>query len=167
VNVSAVQFQGEKFSEIVGAALEQSGIAPQRLEVELTESIFFDDGPDITKEIKALKEMGVRIALDDFGTGFSSLSLLRTVPFDKIKIDRSFIRGIGQSRQSLAILRSVASLGLDLNIVTTAEGVETREQLEIVNREGCTEAQGYFFSPPVPEDNIRGCISTIADRMAS
>jgi diguanylate cyclase (GGDEF)-like protein len=167
VNVSAVQFLGEKFSEVVGAALEQSGIAPQRLEIELTESIFFDAGPDITKEIYALKEMGVRIALDDFGTGFSSLSLLRTFPFDKIKIDQTFIRGIGQSRQSRAILRSVASLGMDLNIVTTAEGVETREQLAIVHREGCTEAQGYFFSPPVPEDNIRSCITTIADRMAS
>src|SRR5262249_17436192 len=96
------------------------------------------------------KEMGVRIALDDFGTGFSSLSLLRTVPFDKIKIDRSFIRGIGQSRQSLAILRSVASLGLDLNIVTTAEGVETREQLEIVNSRGMHRSPGILLQPPGP-----------------
>ena len=98
-----------------------------------------------------LRELGVRIALDDFGTGYSSLSYLRSFPFDKIKIDRCFVTDLSEaSEDALAILRAVASLGISLGIATTAEGVETKEQLERVREEGCTEMQGYFFSPPRP-----------------
>jgi diguanylate cyclase (GGDEF)-like protein len=166
VNLSVAQFRGTKVSKMVARALEETKLPAQRLELEITETLLLGDEPSVWRELRTLKDMGVRIAMDDFGTGFSSLGLLSTFSFDKIKIDRSFIRDVGQREVSLAILRSIAALGLDLGIVTTAEGIETREQLEIVRREGCKEVQGFFFSPPVTDTDVVACIKACAQRAA-
>jgi EAL domain-containing protein (putative c-di-GMP-specific phosphodiesterase class I) len=109
-----------------------------------------------------LRAQGVRISLDDFGTGYSSLSYLRSFPFDKIKIDRSFVQELASRDDSMAIVRAVAGLGRSLGIVTTAEGVETEEQLELLRREGCTQAQGYLFSPPRPAAEVESMLSDVS-----
>jgi diguanylate cyclase (GGDEF)-like protein len=166
VNLSVAQFRGTKLSKMVAKVLEETELPAQRLELEITETLLLGDEPSVRKELHTLKDMGVRIAMDDFGTGYSSLGLLSTFPFDKIKIDSSFIRDIGQRDVSLAIFRSIAALGTDLGIVTTAEGIETREQLEIVRREGCKEVQGFFFSPPVLDTEVMTCIKACARRAA-
>ena len=108
-----------------------------------------------------LKELGVSVAMDDFGTGYSSLGYLRSFPFDKIKIDQSFIRDLSNNGESLAILRAVVGLGSSLDIVTTAEGVETQNQLEILRTEGCTDVQGYFFSPPKSAVEMRELLNAL------
>ncbi len=117
-------------------------------ELEITELVLMQDDKAALKLLRQLKGLGVTIAMDDFGTGYSSLGYLRSFPFDKIKIDQSFIRDLAKSKDSLAILRAVVGLGRSLNIVTLAEGVETQRQLEVLRTEGCIEAQGYFFSQP-------------------
>jgi EAL domain-containing protein (putative c-di-GMP-specific phosphodiesterase class I) len=104
--------------------------------------------------LRELRGLGVRISMDDFGTGYSSLSYLRSFPFDKIKIDRSFIHNVGTDADSMAIVRAVAGLGSSLGMMTTGEGVETQEELDYLKREGCTEAQGFFFSRPKPASEI-------------
>jgi EAL domain-containing protein (putative c-di-GMP-specific phosphodiesterase class I) len=106
-----------------------------------------------------LRAHGVRISLDDFGTGYSSLSYLRSFPFDKIKIDRSFVQELASREDSMAIVRAVTGLGRSLGITTTAEGVETAEQLDLLRREGCTQAQGYLFSPPRPAADVESMLS--------
>ena len=166
VNLSVAQFRGTKLSKMVANVLEETQLPAQRLELEITETLLLGDEPSVRRELHTLKEMGVRIAMDDFGTGYSSLGLLSTFPFDKIKIDSSFIRDLGQRDVSLAIFRSIAALGMDLGITTTAEGIETREQLEIVRREGCKEVQGFFFSPPVRDSEVLACIKACAQRAA-
>ena len=108
-----------------------------------------------------MKSLGVRISMDDFGTGYSSLSYLRSFPFDKIKIDRSFIRELGNDSDGIAIIRAVTHLGRNLNMITIAEGVETQEQLDILRAEGCTQVQGYFFSRPRPAGEVLGLIKKI------
>src|SRR5262249_34977458 len=126
-----------------------------RLELEITESVLLHDNAATVATLHQLRSLGVRIAMDDFGTGYSSLSYLRSFPFDKIKIDRCFVKDLGEeSAGSVAILRAVANLGLSLGMVTTAEGVETEEQVAKVREEGCTEMQGFFFSPPRPKAEI-------------
>ena len=131
-------------------ALAAARLAPHRLELEITEAVLLQDDEAIIAMLHQLRALGVRIAMDDFGTGYSSLSYLRSFPFDKIKIDRSFIKDIERNRGSAVIIRAIANLGTSLGIVTTAEGVETEEQLELVRRAGCTEMQGYLASPPRP-----------------
>jgi len=126
-----------------------SGVEASRLELEITESVLLQNRETTRVTLHQLHDLGVRIALDDFGTGFSSLSYLRSFPFDKIKIDQSFIAGLGEgNEESLAIVRAVARLGASLGVATTAEGVETQAQLEIARREGFTEAQGFFIGRP-------------------
>ena len=154
VNVSPVQFKNNDFVGQVTEALEKSGLEAGRLELEITESVFLDDNDHNLMVLHDLRKLGVRIALDDFGTGYSSLSYLRSFPFDKIKIDRSFISSLADRTDSIAIVKAVADLGLRLGMSTTAEGIETEEQLDAVRREGCTEVQGYLFSPPLPENAI-------------
>ena len=134
--------------------MKQSGLAPGRLELEITETVLLQDSEGTLAKLHQLRELGARISMDDFGTGYSSLSYLRRFPFDKIKIDRSFIRDLSKHEDSIAIVRAVAALGKSLGMATTAEGVETAEQLERVRIEGCTEVQGYFFSPPRPAAEI-------------
>jgi len=148
VNVSPGQFKTAGFVNVVKNALAKSGLATSRLELEITELVLIQDSDGALAMLNQLKELGVRVAMDDFGTGYSSLGYLRSFPFDRIKIDQSFIRDLPKNKESLAILRAVVGLGSSLNIVTTAEGVETRNQLEILKTEGCTDVQGYFFSAP-------------------
>ncbi|GJE09473.1 bifunctional diguanylate cyclase/phosphodiesterase [Methylobacterium longum] len=148
VNVSAVQFQQPGLEQVILSALVASGLSPRRLELEITESVLMRDSDAAITCLHRLKALGVRIALDDFGTGFSSLSYLRRFPFDKIKIDRSFIRDIADP-DTAAIVRAIVGIGARLGATVTAEGVETQEQLEQVRQEGCTEVQGFFYSRPV------------------
>ena len=148
VNVSAVQFRGDSLPLRVAAVLARSGLDPTRLELEITESVLLHDNDHNMRVLHALKRLGVRIALDDFGTGFSSLSYLRFFPFDKLKLDRSFVNDIGYSAQSEAIIRAAGEMGTALSMITTAEGVETAEQLAWLRAHGWSQAQGYFVGRP-------------------
>ena len=154
VNLSAVQFKGTDLVGIVIEALERSGLPAERLELEVTESLLLDQDPKTLQLLHLLQHLGVRIALDDFGTGYSSLSYLRSFPFDKIKIDQTFVRDVPQREDCAAIVTAVAQLAKSLNMRTVAEGVETNEHLEKVRAAGCTQAQGYLFSRPVPASDI-------------
>jgi len=150
VNLSPVQFRNRGLVTTVTQALAAARLAPNRLELEITEAVLLQDDETIVSMLHQLRALGVRISMDDFGTGYSSLSYLRSFPFDKIKIDRSFIKDIDRNRDSAVIIRAIASLGTSLGIETTAEGIETVEQLDVVRRAGCTEMQGYLVSPPRP-----------------
>jgi diguanylate cyclase (GGDEF)-like protein/PAS domain S-box-containing protein len=155
VNLSPAQFRSRYLVQTVVRALANSGLRPDRLELEITESVLLLDSDNTRGCLYQLRDLGVRISMDDFGTGYSSLSYLRSFPFDKIKIDRSFVSELDEKDDCLAIVRAVAGLGASLRISTTAEGVETQEQLGKIRAEGCTEAQGYLFSPPVAAVQIR------------
>jgi diguanylate cyclase (GGDEF)-like protein/PAS domain S-box-containing protein len=159
VNLSPVQFKNPNLTSTVMAALKTSGLPASRLELEITESVLLQNSEATLTTLHELRAQGVRISLDDFGTGYSSLSYLRSFPFDKIKIDRSFVQELASRDDSMAIVRAVAGLGRSLGIVTTAEGVETEEQLELLRREGCTQAQGYLFSPPRPAAEVESMLS--------
>ncbi len=163
VNLSAAQFKGPGLVQTVVRALAASGLDPNRLELEITESVMLQDSETALAMLSQLRDLGVRIALDDFGTGYSSLSYLRKFPFGRIKIDRGFVSELSEAREdSLAIVRSVIRLGNSLGMATTAEGVETKQQLDRVRSEGCTEAQGYYFSPPRPAAEIACMLRTRA-----
>jgi diguanylate cyclase (GGDEF)-like protein len=149
VNVSPLQFKGGQLAKAVTAALAQAGLPAARLELEITEGTLLDETNLAVQTLQSLRQLGVRVSMDDFGTGYSSLSYLRKFPFDKIKIDQSFIRRLGIDQDSDAIVRAVAHLGTTLGIRTTAEGVETAEQLARVRSEGCTEVQGYLTGRPL------------------
>lgn len=155
VNVSAVQFANQDFPAVVTRSLAHSGLEPDRLELELTESIFVGDSDETEKMFKALKEIGVRIALDDFGTGYSSLSYLRAAPFDKIKVDKSFVDSCTQNdKNSAMIIAAIIGLSNALNMETTVEGVEAFDQLEVVRERGAKLIQGFLYSRPLKEDVI-------------
>ncbi|MDP1028160.1 EAL domain-containing protein [Sphingomonas sp. KR1UV-12] len=149
VNVSALQFRSPGFQSVVLQALAASGLEPRRLEVEITESVFLDGEGPVVALLHRLRAMGVRIALDDFGTGYSSLSYLRSFPFDKIKIDRSFVIPVAEDKSAAAIVQAIIDLAAALKTDTTAEGVETEEQLAALRAQGCGTIQGYLFSRPV------------------
>ncbi|HEX2725465.1 MAG TPA: EAL domain-containing protein [Beijerinckiaceae bacterium] len=150
VNLSPVQFRSTSLVPAVVQALSASGLAPGRLELEITESVLLDDSDRNLAILRQIRELGVRIAMDDFGTGYSSLSYLRRFHFEKVKIDRSFISDVAKNAESRAIVRAITGMCSNLGMATTAEGVETAEQLGCVTSEGCTEAQGYYFSPAKP-----------------
>ncbi|MCA1429881.1 MULTISPECIES: EAL domain-containing protein [unclassified Bradyrhizobium] len=154
VNLSPVQFKSPNLIAAVTEALAISGLGARRLELEITESVLLQNSEATLTTLHELRAMGVRISLDDFGTGYSSLSYLRSFPFDKIKIDRSFVSELATREDSMAIIRAVTGLGRSLGIVTTAEGVENDAQLELLRREGCTQAQGYLFSKPRPASDV-------------
>jgi diguanylate cyclase (GGDEF)-like protein len=154
VNLSAAQFRNSTLALSVTAALGASGLDAKRLELEITESVLLQDDRTVLDALHQMRGLGVRISMDDFGTGYSSLSYLRSFPFDKIKIDRSFIRELGRKNDCVAIIRAVTRLGNNLGMATTAEGVETEEQLEILRAEGCTQAQGFLFSTPRPAAEV-------------
>jgi diguanylate cyclase (GGDEF)-like protein len=160
VNLSPAQFKCGDPIEAVLAALSESGVAASRLEIEITESVMLQDSAATLATLRRLHDAGVRIALDDFGTGYSSLSYLRSFPFDKIKIDGSFIRNVSDEESSLAIIRAVTGLSKSLGMATTAEGVETPEQLELVRSEGCTQAQGYLIGRPRPASELGEWLDT-------
>ncbi|TDG31360.1 GGDEF domain-containing protein [Paracraurococcus ruber] len=150
VNVSSQQFHEERFLATVREALEDSGLPPGRLELEVTESAMLHDSEKMLAVLNSLRAMGVRLSMDDFGTGYCALNYLQKFPFDKIKIDQSFVRNLGSKEESDAIVRAVASLGVSLGIKTIAEGIETQDQADLVLDAACGEGQGYLFSRPVP-----------------
>ncbi len=154
VNLSPVQFRGNRLERIIEQALERSGLRPGRLELEITESILLSDDEATLDTLHRVRDLGVGISMDDFGTGYSSLSYLHKFPFDKIKIDRSFIIDITRKEAGREVVRAITALSKGLGMTTVAEGVETNEQLRLLRLEGCTEVQGYLFSPPVPGSRI-------------
>jgi diguanylate cyclase (GGDEF)-like protein len=150
VNVSAAQFKNHDLTQMVARVLEDTGLAPNRLELEITESLLLRDVDANLATLRSLKGLGIRISLDDFGTGYSSLGSLRSFPFDKIKIDRSFVTDLERSPNAAAIVHAVLALGRSLGMSTCAEGVESKAQLAYLRDEGCSEAQGYYYSRPRP-----------------
>jgi diguanylate cyclase (GGDEF)-like protein len=165
VNVSPAQFKSRSLALAVTSALAASGLPPQRLELEITESVLLNETEATLATLHQLRDLGVQISMDDFGTGYSSLSYLRSFPFDKIKIDRSFIRDLSETDESVAIVRAVAGLGRNLGMATTAEGVETDEQLDQLRDEGCTEVQGYLFSEPLPATDVISLLDKVRRQM--
>jgi EAL domain-containing protein (putative c-di-GMP-specific phosphodiesterase class I) len=164
VNLSARQLSTAGFAEVVTRALERYGIAPGDLTLELTESTLIEAGRAAVDTLVALHDLGTRLAIDDFGTGYSSLSYLKRFPVDIVKVDRTFVEGLGVDNHDTEIVRAVVALGQALGIVTVAEGVETVEQLEALRSLGCDAAQGYLFSRPVPADQLGDAVSRIHAR---
>ena len=154
VNLSPAQIKSRDLIDVVTSALQDSGLPAKRLQLEITETVLMHNTFGTLATLHKLREIGVQIAMDDFGTGYSSLSYLRSFPFDKIKIDRSFIQDISSAAEPLAIVHAVAGLAKCLNMVSTAEGVETQQQMETLQNVGCTEMQGYFFSQAKPAAEI-------------
>ncbi|TPQ40716.1 GGDEF domain-containing protein [Bradyrhizobium guangdongense] len=154
VNLSPAQFRSRNLVQVVISALAQSGLSPKRLELEITESVFLAETDANLATLHQLRGLGVGISMDDFGTGYSSLSYLRSFPFDKIKIDRSFVKDLSDRPDCVAIVRAISGLGRSLNITTTAEGVETEDQLDWLRAEGCNEVQGFLFSAARPASEI-------------
>ena len=164
VNLSPKQFKSRNLVQTVSMRSSHRDLSPGRLELEITETVLLHDSAATLETLRKLQSFGIRIAIDDFGTGYSSLSYLRSFPFDKIKIDRSFINGLSDgSPEAVAIVRAMTQMGLSLGMSTTAEGVETAEQLDIVRAEGCTEAQGYLYSRPKPAAEIANMIAAETD----
>ena len=154
VNLSPLQFRVGNLLSLVMDALKQSGLPARRLELEITETLLLEKSSQVLATLHALRALGVRISMDDFGTGYSSLSYLRSFPFDKIKIDQSFVRDLGADRDAQAIIRSIVSLGKGLGVTITAEGVETEAELSCLRAEGCHEGQGFLFSRARPNAEI-------------
>ncbi|MGL9622221.1 EAL domain-containing protein [Bradyrhizobium sp. U531] len=154
VNLSPLQFRSGNLLSMVTDALKASGLPPRRLELEITETLLLEKSVQVLATLHALRALGVRISMDDFGTGYSSLSYLRSFPFDKIKIDQSFVRDLGANREAQAIIRSIVSLGKGLGVTITAEGVETEAELSCLRTEGCDEGQGFLFSKARPHGEI-------------
>lgn len=150
VNLSAAQFQSDKLFDVILCALVESGLPPERLELEVTESILLQNKENYGAMIQQLKNIGISIVLDDFGTGYSSLSDLTRFPFDKIKIDKSFTQGLSNRADCAAVVASVLTLARGLDIAVTAEGVETKQQFELLRAAGVNQLQGYLFGRPCP-----------------
>jgi EAL domain-containing protein (putative c-di-GMP-specific phosphodiesterase class I) len=150
VNVSPTQFANPAFPTLVSQVLAQTGLKPQRLELEITEGVFMAEGSNAERQFETLKRIGVRLALDDFGTGYSSLGYLQRAPLNKIKIDQSFVRGATRGdNQNAAIIRSIVALAEALGMETTAEGAETQDEIELIRRLGCSHIQGFYYGPPL------------------
>ena len=164
VNLSPAQFKSRNLLPTVVNALATSGLPANRLELEITELVLLQDNEGAFAVLRQLRDLGIRIAMDDFGTGYSSLGYLRSFPFDKIKIDQSFIHDLSSKEDSVAIIRAVVGLSSSLGITTTAEGVETKEQLARLTSEGCDEVQGFLFSPPRPAAELQRLFGELAPR---
>jgi EAL domain-containing protein (putative c-di-GMP-specific phosphodiesterase class I) len=157
VNLSPAQFDVGSISAIVADALKESGLEPHRLELEITETLLLGSRETIMNELTALKAMGVAIVMDDFGTGYSSLSYLWRFPFDKIKIDRSFMQGFDTSgRDAKTVVKTIIALGRELDMRVTVEGVETAQQVAFLDGSDADQVQGFFFGRPVPASEISG-----------
>ncbi|CAO4136345.1 putative signaling protein [Methylorubrum extorquens] len=154
VNVSPAQFKSERLVETILSALSTSGLPAKRLEVEITEGVLLQESEKTLQTLHRLRALGVRVSMDDFGTGYSSLSYLRSFPFDKIKIDRSFVKDLAAKPDGDAIIRAIAGLGKSLGMTTVAEGVETHDQMQRIRAEGCTDVQGYLISKPITADAL-------------
>jgi diguanylate cyclase (GGDEF)-like protein len=166
VNLSPLQFAKGNLVATVMNALASSGLPASRLELEITESVLLEKCERNIGILNQLRDLGVRISMDDFGTGYSSIGYLRSFQFDKIKIDQSFVRDLLVDKGSLAIVRAIAGLGVSFGMTTTAEGVETEEQMRCLNLEGCIEVQGYLYSKPVPAEEINGLLESLANRQS-
>ena len=164
VNLSPLQFSKGNLVSTVVSALASSGLPGSRLELEITETILLEKTERNVSILNQLRGLGVRISMDDFGTGYSSIGYLRSFPFDKIKIDQSFVRDLLVDEGSLAIVRAIARLGVSFGITTTAEGVETEEQMQCLSLEGCVEVQGYLLSKPVPANEVSDLLKRLARR---
>ncbi len=162
VNLSPMQFRSRHLIPNISEALDRTGFSPRRLEVEITESVLLEQSTTALAMLGELHSMGICVALDDFGTGYSSLSYLRRFPFDKIKIDRSFVSDLPHSTEASAIVKAITGLGRALGARVTAEGVETWEQLQVLEVEGCDDAQGFLFAPPLPALEAARFAATIA-----
>jgi diguanylate cyclase (GGDEF)-like protein len=160
VNLSPVQFKSKTLVDDVTAALRNAGLSPRRLQLEVTESLFIDQADDVLATLTALRRLGTRISMDDFGTGYSSLGYLTRFPFDKIKIDQSFVRDIDKP-ESLAVIRAVIGLSQSMKMAVIAEGVETPGQYQLLHKEGCREMQGYLFSKPQPASALPALLMSI------
>ncbi len=167
VNLSPAQFKSHDLVPSVAGALAESGFPAERLELEITELVLLEESDGAFAILHQLRDLGIRIAMDDFGTGYSSLGYLRSFPFDKIKIDQSFIRDLGTKEDSIAIVRAVVGLSSSLGITTTAEGVETKQQLEQLAAEGCNEVQGFLFSPPRPAAEVERLLAELRPQTES
>ncbi|RUM23776.1 EAL domain-containing protein [Rhizobium vallis] len=167
VNLSVSQFRHASLLSTVVAALDETGLNANRLEIEITESVFLTDVDQSLPLLRTLKALGIRIAIDDFGTGYSSLSYLRSFPFDKIKLDRSFVSGIETDAGNLAIVRAVVGIGSGFNATTLAEGIETEEQLQKLRAEGFSEVQGYLLGRPMPQEEAEALIYGGVPKVAS
>jgi predicted signal transduction protein with EAL and GGDEF domain len=155
VNLSPAQFRSKELVPVIISGLASSGIMSQRLELEVTETVIMHDSEAVFAALGQLRKLGVRIALDDFGTGYSSLSFLQKFPFDKVKIDRSFVKELTSARKEPRLIaRAVVRFAVSLGKTTIAEGVETKEQLDILQAEECNEIQGYYFSRPIPASKV-------------
>jgi predicted signal transduction protein with EAL and GGDEF domain len=163
VNLSPKQFLKEGLPQFVHVVLLETGLAPHRLELEITESVLIDDFSRVSSILRQLKALGVRVAMDDFGTGYSSLSYLHSFPFDKIKIDASFVSSLHANSSSEPVIRAIIGLGRGLGVPLIAEGVETEEQLKFLRSAGCIEAQGFLIGPPQPID----CYAEVVGRSSS
>jgi EAL domain-containing protein (putative c-di-GMP-specific phosphodiesterase class I) len=148
VNISPRQFKDHNLTRDIAAALEQSGMAPELLELEITEGVIMHDVHQAVRQLHAIKEMGVRLAIDDFGTGYSSLAQLKRLPIDTLKVDRSFIREIPRDLEDNTITEAVIAMGKTLGVTVVAEGVETAEQRNFLSSRACNELQGFLFSKP-------------------
>jgi EAL domain-containing protein (putative c-di-GMP-specific phosphodiesterase class I) len=165
VNVSGEQLLDPSFAEVVVSALAASGLPPHRLEIEVTESIFVRDGTAAQQSLERIMSLGCGVALDDFGTGYSSLGYLRKLRFSTIKVDRSFVQGAAKDNpESLAIVRAVVAMADSLEMSTTAEGVETDEELAVIRRLGCKKIQGYYFGRPMTARDAGGLFDTMECR---
>jgi EAL domain-containing protein (putative c-di-GMP-specific phosphodiesterase class I) len=166
VNLSPVQIAHSDMPAMVRNILAETGLPPERLELEITESAIIVDKARALEALTQIKKLGVSIAIDDFGTGYSSLETLRAFPFDKIKLDRSFMAELEQDVQAKAIVRAILALGKSLDVKVLAEGVETRSQLDVLMAEGCHEAQGYFLGHPEKLETILEKSRNFPDRTA-
>jgi EAL domain-containing protein (putative c-di-GMP-specific phosphodiesterase class I) len=167
VNVSPIQFKSQTLALNVASALAASGLSAGRLELEITEAVLIRDDEAALALLHQLRELGVRVALDDFGTGYSSLSYLHRFPFDKIKIDRSFVKDITGPAGSSSIVQAVVTIAAASNMTTTAEGVETDPQMQLLRELGCTEMQGYLFSPAISAPEIAKLLLSHLDKAVS
>jgi EAL domain-containing protein (putative c-di-GMP-specific phosphodiesterase class I) len=161
VNLSPVQFCSRGLVTMVTSALAAAGLDPKRLELEITENALLEEDEATIAILHQLSALGISISMDDFGVGYSSLGYLRKFAFNKIKIDRSFVGALGDNNESAAIVRTIATLGSNLGVESTAEGIETAVQLALVREAGCTAAQGFYFSPPRPEADVFEIIATM------
>jgi len=159
VNVSAVEFRSKGFLDGVRDILNDTGLDPRHLEVELTESVLMQDTETTTLVLRGLKDIGVQLAIDDFGTGFSSLSYLQRFPIDTIKIDQSFVQDIDDDAEETTIVSAIIAMGKSLKMLVVAEGIETAEQLDFLKSKECEEGQGYYYSRPVPAEEFAGLMA--------
>jgi EAL domain-containing protein (putative c-di-GMP-specific phosphodiesterase class I) len=165
VNLSPIQFHHKDLVGLIHTILLETGLPPNRLELEITEGVMLDNHSRALAILRRIKDLGVRIAMDDFGTGYSSLTYLQSFPFDKIKIDRSFVCNLGRTPQSSAIVRAVIGLGRDLNLPVIAEGVETEDQRTFLAQERCAEIQGYLIGHPRPIADYAGLVGRPASAL--